>query len=779
MRILQSQTCNKIMRLLILSIYLCAFTAVSAFGREIKNSIGMRFVKIPAGSFTMGSTNGDYDEKPSHKVTIKKSFYMGVYEVTNAQYEKFDPKHAKLRGKDGFSSGDNEAVVFVRWKDAVKFCKWLSKKEKTTYRLPTEAEWEYACRAGTKTAYSTGKNFPAGKGKKQTENRTAYWGKKGPRSPGGGFKVDLTVGTGVPVNAFGLYDMHGNVEEWCSDWWGPYSAAAQKDPRGRKQGMGLKVTRGGAHNQEYQHLRSANRANAAPTERNAMIGFRVVKGKAPRTALLPVVPSLYQKNVKQKITKSISRGPDPKAAYFAGPRQYVKVEADGPGDPKKNHDPAITTCPNGDILAIWYSGDENTPALLQMGSRLRVGSDTWEKASLFWDCSDRNDHAPALWTDPKTKKIFHFTGISPYAAYRRLALMMRTSKDNGITWSLPKLIGPEHGRDGKRTSDHQPTDSNFRMADGTLVCICDADEGSVLHLSNDEGKTWSEPTSSDQKILGIHGTAVELRDKNGKPDGRIMALSRNAFVLNKNKSRQMPKSISSDKGKTWTHTPMPFQRLTMGSRPTILRLKEGPILMATFIGGVKQKRKASDKWSRSWPGGSQKDAAGKRRGIAGLVASVSYDEGKTWSEARVLSPNGPPREVQSLYGRIFELSPTGSECWGYLGSTQGKDGVIHIITSWNEYAFNLKWLKTPMPAADSPVASISLKPGKAPRTVKLTGSIKIPDADYKYTWYFGDGKSAVGKKIVHTYAEPGRYVVTLIVSDSNGHWETKSKIIKI
>ena len=107
-------------------------------------------IEIPAGNFYMGTLGEDenYDEAPMHKVHISKSFKMGMTEVTNAQYELFCPEHKTLRGKNGFSSEDDEAVVYVTYQDAVAFCDWLTQKEGKTYRLPTEAEWEYACKAG-------------------------------------------------------------------------------------------------------------------------------------------------------------------------------------------------------------------------------------------------------------------------------------------------------------------------------------------------------------------------------------------------------------------------------------------------------------------------------------------------------------------------------------------------------------------------------------------------------------------------------------------------------
>ncbi|MHC4338193.1 MAG: formylglycine-generating enzyme family protein, partial [Planctomycetota bacterium] len=328
---------------------------------QYTNSIGMKFVRIEPGTFEMGQlktplpsevlpslesgygggrfdllAEGDYDERPVHRVKITKPFYMGSFEVTNFQYELFEHEHKLLRGKNGHSKDDDEAVIFVNWYEAKAFCDWLSEKEGLPYRLPTEAEWEYACRARTKTNYYTGDTLP-----KEFSNRS---GKR------------LDVGQTRP-NSWGLYDMHGNVEEWCYDWYGPYVKKSQKNPVGYAEGD-IRVTRGGSHGTWAYYLRSANRMGTVPEDKHQFIGFRVVIGEMPKTKPLPVPPlQLHQQNVVQRSRRQAEAGPDRDKPYFKGPRKYVKIprDATGPVFAGHNHNPQIVACPNGDLLVTWCS----------------------------------------------------------------------------------------------------------------------------------------------------------------------------------------------------------------------------------------------------------------------------------------------------------------------------------------------------------------------------------------------------------------------------------------
>ena len=236
--------------------------------KEITNSIGMKLVLIPKGTFMMGSPKseqGRYENETQHEVTISKGYYFGVYEVTQAQYEKVigkNPSH--FQGAIVGNENADLPVENVSWDDAVKFCKKLSalpeeKKAGRVYRLPTEAEWEYACRAGSKTAYSFD----------DEEGLLPEYGWFSRNSS----RRTHTVGLLEP-NAWGLHDMHGNVWEWCSDWYEEYPKGAVSDPTGRKEGS-HRVLRGGCWDYVAANCRSAGRGRIVPSIRSGIHGFRL------------------------------------------------------------------------------------------------------------------------------------------------------------------------------------------------------------------------------------------------------------------------------------------------------------------------------------------------------------------------------------------------------------------------------------------------------------------------------------------------------------------------
>ncbi len=235
--------------------------------KEETNSIGMKMLLVPAGEFTMGSNDSVMDaEKPAHRVHITKPFYLGQFKVTVGQYRKFAEatNHTDASWKTAFpSQTDEHPVVNVSWDDATAFCKWLSAKEAKTYRLPTEAEWEYACRAGSTTKYWFGENA--------NELGDYAWYSN---NSGG---MTHPVGRKKP-SAWGLYDMHGNAREWCADWYDVryYDSSPSEDPKGPLSGSD-RVLRGGSWGSDASMTGSLARCGNEPDDRITHSGFRVAR----------------------------------------------------------------------------------------------------------------------------------------------------------------------------------------------------------------------------------------------------------------------------------------------------------------------------------------------------------------------------------------------------------------------------------------------------------------------------------------------------------------------
>jgi formylglycine-generating enzyme required for sulfatase activity len=237
-----------------------------ALGDPVVNSIGMLLVPIPAGEFQMGSPDSDINaqpkENPQHLVKITKPFYLSAYEVTQQQYEKVMGVRP-WQGKRYVQEGANNPATYVNWNDAVAFCRKLSEQEDVEYRLPTEAEWEYGCRAGTTTVYSFGDD--------ESQLGQYAWYRKNTMDSGETYAHG--VGQKLP-NSWGLYDMHGNVFEWCHDRYGPLgSERVVSDPSGPLSGFS-RVLRGGSFDGRTSFVRSAYRNNDHPDDRYLNYGFR-------------------------------------------------------------------------------------------------------------------------------------------------------------------------------------------------------------------------------------------------------------------------------------------------------------------------------------------------------------------------------------------------------------------------------------------------------------------------------------------------------------------------
>jgi formylglycine-generating enzyme required for sulfatase activity len=306
------------------------FTGAPPGATFVTNSIGMKLARIPAGEFRMGSDESAEslgrafptceferidkldDEQPLHRVRITKAFYLGVHEVTIDQFRRFteeapyeaesdrdgtggwgysaevayfEGRRPRYSWRDpGFRQAGNHPVVNVTWNDAVAFCEWLSRKEGRTYRLPTEAEWEYACRAGSTTRYQNGDDPEALTDVAALYDRTTkdvfpQWASCAVHGTDG-HAFTAPVGIFRP-NAFGLCDMHGNVWEWCSDWYGEdyYATSPSNDPQGPETGV-VRVRRGGSWHTWHLYMRSSFRNYNTPDTRYVLVGFRVaLKGE--------------------------------------------------------------------------------------------------------------------------------------------------------------------------------------------------------------------------------------------------------------------------------------------------------------------------------------------------------------------------------------------------------------------------------------------------------------------------------------------------------------------
>ncbi len=639
--------------------------------REYVNSVGIKLLPIEPGSFMMGNDKelpghlgapnvdlrfGDYDETPVHKVTITKAFHISETEVTIEQYRKFKSDYP------GFSDKlDNDPYVSgVSWYDTVRFCRWLSKKEGLSYRLPTEAEWEYVCRAGNEGPFSSGQNLP--------EKGTA--------------------------NAWGVRNMHSWPVEWCYDWHGLYPDKDRIDPVGPDSGL-TKVVRGGGpdypesprHTVSGQmpfYLRSANRASIAPAfspppreyqlkqaaaadpslgegevyKRRSMgkwkvagwhnIGFRVVLGAMPETKPYRARKPFFHECVKQKAV-GIKNGPDMGKPYYRSRRILPELPAKQmidvgwkiglePGTGTNHHTGALLALDNGDLLACYYNGFvESHPDLSICVIRLRAGSRQWDRVSVWPDFLDSNDASPFIFNDDGVIRLgwgspqlgggypFHWT----------------ISKDNGQSWAEIKFPVFDGHPGGYRRK--QPINASFRGPDGVLYIAYDGRRGSSgLWATANNATTWYAPRG---RILGLHATFVLL------DDNTILSYGTRNRVID----GFCPKNVSRDFGKTWqvSRSPMPGQG--GGRNPVMLKLQSGRLL---YISNITE---AKDPALTGFTG-------------RGAYACLSEDTGESWKIRRLLGG-----QTKGEDGKSVKFTTV-----GYVGVSQTANGVIHFVTSRNQ-----------------------------------------------------------------------------------------------
>ena len=677
-------------------IALVLLAASATEGEKYTNSTGMRMIRIKPGTFLMGSLNptppeklqgpkhlpnGDWDEKPVHNVTISKPFYISETEITIEQFQKFRPDYEDHRQFTPFAST-------VSWHDATAFCQWLSKEEGKTYRLPTEAEWEYACRAGTRTLFSSGDNPP----------------KHGER------------------NAWGLVNMHTGAPEWCLDWHGMYPDDDQVDPVGPERGIARVVRGGGLQQDSPYYSRSANRGGALP-EYSESIGFRVVQGPMPQTRPVAYEAPFVQQCVKQS-AENVPRGPEADKPYFRKryllpippenvPAQAIQAAGLHPAFLGHNHSPAMEICPNGDILAIYYTSvGEYSPDVALIAARLRFGSEEWEIPSLLLDFPDVNDHAPLLWNDNGTLRLF-WGG----PGFKGVPFRWCSSGDSGATWDTIRF--PTFT---SAIGDHspQPINTAFRDSDGTVYVSSDGKGGtSLLWVSQDNGETWLD---TGGRTGGRHTTFVPLKD------GSILGMG----GKNTDIDGFMPKSTSRDGGRTWEISKTPFPALGANQRPSVLRLASGRLFFASDF---------------------QHFQGNQPKGITelGAFVALSDDEGETW-------------HIKKLPGaQLHERPRHQGATIGYSVARQAPNGLIHLITSMNHpslhFEMNEAWIlqKDDHTEEEPNTSYIARVEGQV-----LRHQERYPDGKLKAVWSGG-------------ISEDGRYLLhgkqTWYYEDGSKQWE--------
>ncbi|SDS91794.1 Formylglycine-generating enzyme, required for sulfatase activity, contains SUMF1/FGE domain [Mucilaginibacter mallensis] len=617
------------------------------------NAMGIKFHQIQGGiSFNMGKAtaypNGVFwDSAPQHKVTISQNYYMATAEVTNAQFERFQPSH--IRSTNKAVSGDNEPAVNISWEQAEKFIAWLNKnyppaQPGMVYRLPTEAEWEYAADNAGKLA------------------------------------LDM---------------MQSGAEEWTSDWYGPYTGNAQTDPVGSAKGV-FRVSRGNDYNAYPGYSDPTVRMGSLPWDINPCIGFRLIIGQKLKTPYMTSADEKpeWAKNVSQTEADFQLQVPST-MPYFSTPQQYFTLPSPLRGPfYSHDHEPAITYCPNGDLLAIFFSCvSETGREMTVLSCRLRKGAKTWDKPALFYDTPSRNETGAGLFNDNGT--LYHFQSFGADGNYDNLANCFQTSTDNGVNWSTPRPINTTHGF-------RNQVISGFRTASGRLIVACDATPanggGTAIHYSDDNGLTWTDrganlPTpafvqgGTGHMIAGIHAAVIETI-RNGV---HIII----AYGRQDNINGMMPQSLSTDNGITWRYSASPFPAISGGQRAICKQLSSGALLLVSF---ATNGMAFSNKGGKSYNG-------------SGMFAALSYDGGQTWPIMKLLT-DGATRSLKG-YGNTgdFTTGPYNAEPAGYLAGVQTPDGIIHVVSSGVYYSFNQAWLQTPyeLPKAAS---TVTVKNGK-------------------------------------------------------------------
>jgi hypothetical protein len=657
--------------LLVTALLFALPTALHAARPAHAESDGSHWVLVEPGSFRMGAEPGpdvlkpgrlrsydgpDWDESPVHEVRITKAFAIALSRVTQKEYARFRPKHREYVLSRGLKWDADAPVTMVSWHDAEAYCRWLSEREGKVIRLPTEAEWEFAARQAKR---------------------------------------------------LGVAGIGDGIQEWCRDWWGPYRPEPATDPLGAEMGD-VRVARGGGKGPDRMETveievdgvvtqvarrvtpRITDRSGSVPDDRSSDLSFRVVRGEQPDGSFRPAPPPAVANRDVSPEAATWERESDPATPTFIGGIPFIRQPEEPLSLPYfgRHHVPSIVYCDNGDLLATSFTApDDGSRQMAIIFSRLRRGSTAWSPPARFFIIPDRNNKG--LLFNARPGELHHYNMIKDNVQ-NAYSLVKRVSTDNGLSWTAARIV---HAYPAIQSSLSTFTGTPrfiseihpVRLADGTLVIPSDAaggnDGGTVLWSSRDQGESFTEmtrfgwnhaefaqPGGKAGWIAGIHASFVELKD------GRLLAIGRSNNI-----DGRMPMSVSADRGRTWSYRASPFPPILSGQRAVIVRLQEGPLLVLSYTD-----------LNASYQKGAQQgiditDAAGSVRKGFGTFSALSFDEGETWRDYKIIPLN--------------EQSPLEGERGGYLAFVQTPDGVIHFVTSRHYYRCNLAWLKAPVRVA--------------------------------------------------------------------------------
>ena len=507
----------------------------------------------------------------------------------------------------------------------------------------------------------------------------------------------------------GLSGFNDGIQEWCLDWWAPYPAGKSagknslKDPRGPKAGT-VRIFRDGGggsieerkrDNEAVTDYRVTDRSATVPDDRRSDLGFRMVVAGLP-----PFVED------KDDLNRELSGGPllnveskpsewkgsEGATAQFHTGGKFIELPDHGFASLpywNRHHVPSLTYCDNGDLLATAFTAPfDNSDQMAILITRLRAGKKKWDPPARFFVAPDHNVTAATLF-NAGDGVIHHYNGLGNNRC-ENFSMVKRVSKDNGATWSKPKIV--HRYQTGAATPDNpfgKPRlwphmDLKSWDIDGQRVLIMSTDVGagnelgSAIFESRDDGDSWRELTRTgwqsedyavDGKqagwIAGIHAPVEKLNDG-----------SLTAFGRSRNINGFAPMSRSGDFGKTWTYSASPFPPILSAQRSVLIRLDEGPLLFISFTDTVANWRE------KKLQGMDFVDSNGNLNNGSGMFAAVSFDDGKTWPTQKLI-PYWHKQPWKSLFS-------------GYLSCVQTPDGMIHLVNSTFYFRFDLAWLNQRM-----------------------------------------------------------------------------------